>query len=133
MIGRPYGAESWAGGKGGNPVHAAFAPSGKGCNFSIIPPEVPAEMCRLRYWGGINVLIAHWTLLFLCTAYASPVVFLIAMLGTSLGLIPISDWYGLNRAARRESSVENLEAWFALEGNREIDHSQTPQLRGPRG
>jgi hypothetical protein len=77
-------------------------------------------------------VIPHLTLLFLCTAYASPVVFLIAMLGASLGLVPLSDWYGVNRVARRESSVENLEAWFALEGCREISHSQTPGLGGPR-
>lgn len=114
-------------------MHCALVPGGKRYNFSIILAEVPGEKCRFRSWGGINVVIPHLTLLLVCTAYASPVVFLIAVLGASLGLIPISDWYGLNRIARRESSVENLEAWFALEGCGEIGHSQTSRLRGPRG
>ena len=112
--------------------HSAVVEGGKELNISIVSPEVPGQSCRFLRLGGINVVIPHWTLLFLCTAYASPAVFLIAMLGASLGLMPLSDWYGVNRVARRESSVENLEAWFALEGCREIGHSQTPRFREPR-
>ena len=106
--------------------------TGKISTFRSFLLKFRGKVADFLGWGGINVVIPHWTLLFLCTAYASPAVFLIAMLGASLGLMPLSDWYGVNRVARRESSVENLEAWFALEGCREIGQSQTSRFREPR-
>lgn len=71
-------------------------------------------------------MIPHWTLLLLCSAYALPVVFLLGMLAASLGLISFNDWYILNRAAHRKSSIEALEALFALEDLRGIGQPRPP-------
>jgi multisubunit Na+/H+ antiporter MnhG subunit len=48
------------------------------------------------------------------------------MLAASLGLISFNDWYILNRAAHRKSSIEALEALFALEDLRGIGQPRPP-------
>jgi hypothetical protein len=49
---------------------------------------------------------------------------LVALLAASPALIRFNDWRVVSRAAQLESSVDSLEALFALEDDRAIGHSQ---------
>ena len=74
-------------------------------------------------------MIPHWTVLFLCGYCVSTAVLILVLLAASLALIGFNDWYVIRRAAQRESSVEALEALFALDDNRAIDRLRPRRQR----
>jgi hypothetical protein len=51
-----------------------------------------------------------------------PVVIVLILLVASVALIPVNDWYILARSARQQSSIDELEALFALRDHRAIAH-----------
>jgi hypothetical protein len=46
------------------------------------------------------------------------IVVLMVLLAASVALLRFNDWFIVSRAVQRESSVEHLEALFALEDHR---------------
>ena len=73
--------------------------------------------------------IAHWATDLWCSNCVSPLVCFLALAAASPALIRFNDWYTLGRAASRESSVEDLEALFALEDYRGIGRSRSGRKR----
>jgi UDP-N-acetylmuramyl pentapeptide phosphotransferase/UDP-N-acetylglucosamine-1-phosphate transferase len=82
--------------------------------------------------GGIDIVIPHWAILFLCSSFTLPVVLFLILPAVSLALIPFNDWYILRRTAQRESTIEHLEALLALDDSRGIGRPQVQRARGPR-
>ena len=78
------------------------------------------------------IVIQHGAIAFLCSNGVSTAVLFLVLAAASLALIHFNDWYVVNRAAQRESSVEWLEALFALEDCRGIGRPRAPRLRDPR-
>jgi hypothetical protein len=69
-------------------------------------------------------VIPDWTALSLWSSVCAWPVVLVALLAASPALIRFNDWRVVSRAAQLESSVDSLEALFALEDDRAIGHSQ---------
>ena len=83
-------------------------------------------------YGGTEMVIVDWAVAFLCSNGISSVVLLLILAAASLALIPLNEWLVLHRAAQQESSVEHLEALFALEDRRGAGRPRVRRLRGPR-
>jgi hypothetical protein len=107
--------------------------SGKRCKFLIVLPDASRQNCRFRISGRVAIVILHWAIAFLCGSGGSTVVLCLVVAAASLALIPLSDWLVLNRAAQVESSVEQLEALFALDDCRGVGWPRVPRSRGSRG
>ena len=66
------------------------------------------------------MMISHWTEVFGGSNCILPAVLIFVQFVASLILMRFNDWYVLCRTSQRESSVECLEALFALEDCRGI-------------
>jgi hypothetical protein len=100
-------------------------------NFSIVPPDLPAQDADFGLGEGTDTVMPHWAVTFLYSRCDLSDMLTLLLFAASFALIPINEWYVLNRSAQRGSSVEHLEALFALEDDRGIGRPRVPRLWDP--